>query len=110
MQIGSAEHKAPYIKDLIKDYYKNLWQDELYLELLRDNLGDKRKEIAEIDLKLEKKEYPSKNAGEKAKFVAQEGLKAIETKIAKVEEKIAHYWPRRIASVTEYAKSQGIAV
>lgn len=110
MQLGSQEHKAQFINNLVKEYYQAQWSDELYLDLLTENLGDKRKEIAAIELKLEHKEFPSKNDGSKAQFIAKQELEHIEKEVAKIQDKLANYWPKRIASVTAYAKSQGIEI
>lgn len=100
--LGSKDHKEKVCLDLIKTYYENIWKDEMYLIQLEQIYGDKRKEIAAINLKLENKEYKSKNEGEKAKFVAERELEAIEKEIKTVTEKVESIWPARIQLVKEY--------
>jgi len=102
MQLGSPEHKAQVCQDLIKTYYENIWKDEMYLLQLEEVRGDKRKEIAAISLKIDNKEFKSKNEGEKAKFVAERELAQIEQEIKTVTEKVQSIWPARIRLVKEY--------
>jgi hypothetical protein len=102
MQLGSKEHKAQVCEDLIKTYQENIWKDEIYLLTLEQVKGDKRKEIAAIQLKLDNKEFKSKNEGEKAKFVAERELEAIDKEIASVTEKVQKLWPARIQMVKDY--------
>lgn len=108
MQLGSAEHKAQYIQSLIIEYYQSQWSDELFNEKQRDDLGDKRKELAAINEKIEAKVYKSKNEGEKAKFVCEREIIHIEKEIQKIADKIADYWPMRIEKVKAFATAQGI--
>lgn len=104
MKLGSKEHKAQMCEDLIKTYQENIWKDEIYLLTLEQVKGDKRKEIAAIDLKLNNKEFKNKNEGDKAKFVAEQELKHIEQEIQTVTDKVKKFWPARIQVVTEYLK------
>jgi hypothetical protein len=106
MQLGSKEHKAQFCEDLIKTYYENIWKDEMYLIQLEEVKGNKRKEIAAIELKLERKEFKSKNEGEKAKFVAERELEAIDKEINTVTEKVKTLWPTRIQLVKEYLEKK----
>src|ERR1041384_2692831 len=99
MQLGSPEHKAQVCQDLIKTYYENIWKDEMYLIQLEEVKGDKRKEIAAIDLKIENKEFKTKTEGEKAKFVAERELAQIENEIKKISEQVTALWPARIRLV-----------
>jgi hypothetical protein len=78
MQLGSQEHKTQFFQDLIKIYHENIWKDEMHLSMLADVQGNKRKEIAGIELKMENKEFKSANEGKKALFVAEQELKHIE--------------------------------
>jgi len=102
MQIGSKEHKAQLCEELIKTYYENIWKDEMYLIQLDEVKGDKRKEIAAIELKLENKEFKDKNEGDKARFVAERELAQIEQEIHTVTEKVQSIWPARIQMVKDY--------
>lgn len=104
MELGSPEHKTQVCQDLIKTYYENIWKDEMYLLQLEEVKGNKRKEIAALDLKIEAKEFKSKNEGEKAKFVAGQELKQIENEITTVTEKVKKIWPARIELVKRYSK------
>ena len=111
MELGSAEHKAQFYQGILKEYYQSAWQDELYLDMLiNDGRATKLKDIKSIEQLIEKKEFPSKNAGDKALFVAKEELKHIEQEISKIEEKIKTYWPKRIEAVRAYAKAQEIEI
>ena len=56
----------------------SIWQDELQLLRLDQDKGRKRTELAQTDLKLDRKEFKNKNEGEKAKFVIEEELKALD--------------------------------
>ena len=107
MQLGSKEHKAQVCEDLIKTYQENIWKDEIYLLTLEELKGDKRKENAAIQLKLDNKEFKNKNEGDKAKFVAERELAQIDQEIATVTEKVQKLWPARIQLVKDYlAKDQ----
>jgi hypothetical protein len=106
MQLGSPEHKAQVCQDLIKTYYENIWKDEMHLIQLEEIKGDKRKEIAAIELKIDNKEFKSKNEGEKAKFVAERELAQIEQEIKTVTEKVQSIWPARIRLVEEYLEKK----
>lgn len=110
MQLGSKEHKAQFYLDLIKEYYEGQWSDELFNEKQKDDLGTKRKELAAIELKIGRKEFKSKNEGEKAKFVAEREIQHLQDEINRIEGKITTYWPTRIESIKAHAKSQGIEV
>jgi hypothetical protein len=110
MQLGSQEHKTQFFQDLIKIYHENIWKDEMHLSMLADVQGNKRKEIAGIELKMENKEFKSANEGKKALFVAEQELKHIEKEIAEVIEKKDKFWPARIQFVKDYAKSQDIEI
>lgn len=106
--LGSKEHKEQTCFDLIKTYHENIWKDELYLMQLEQVKGDKRKEIAAIDLKLEgqtgntKDEREARKAADKAKFVAEQELKHIEQEIKTVTDKVQNLWPERIRLVEDY--------
>jgi Skp family chaperone for outer membrane proteins len=106
MELGSPEHKAQVCQDLIKTYYENIWKDEMYLIQLEEVKGDKRKEIAAIDLKIENKEFKTKTEGEKAKFVAERELAQIENEIKKISEQVTALWPARIRLVNEYLEKK----
>ena len=102
MELRNKEHKAQYCQELIKTYQENIWKDEIYLLTLEETKGDKRKEIAAINLKLDNKEFKSKNEGEKAKFVAERELEALEKEIQTVTDKVKNLWPARIQMVKDY--------
>ena len=100
--IGSIEHKQEVCETLIRTYQENIWKDEIYLLTLGETRGEKRKQIADIDLKLERKEFKTKNEGEKAKFVAERELAAIDKEIAAITEQVKGLWPARIEMVKRY--------
>lgn len=112
MELGSPEHKAQVCQDLIKTYYENIWKDEIYLMQLEEVRGDKRKQIASIDLELEgrqgnsKEDKKARQQGEKAKFIAERELAQIEQEIAKVIEKVQKIWPERIELVKKYMEGK----
>jgi hypothetical protein len=103
MKLGSKEHKAQYCQELIKTYYENIWNDEIYLSRQQEQEGYWRKQMADIDFKVERKKYKTKNEGEKAKFVAERELKMVTDKIAELTEKITVTWPSRIKQIQDYA-------
>jgi uncharacterized protein (DUF3084 family) len=108
MQPGTSEHKAQVCQDLIKTYHENIFKDELYLMQLEQVKGNKRKEIVQLDMKLEvatgntKDEREARKAADKAKFVAEQELKHIEQEIRTVTDKVQNLWPERIRLVEEY--------
>ena len=63
MQLGSPEHKAQFLQDLIKAFYENIWKDEIQLLEFDKLLGNLRTQKADADLKLERKEFKSANEG-----------------------------------------------
>ena len=105
MKLGSPEHKAQFVNDLLKECYENIWPDEMFILKREEDAGDKRQEIARIDLKIEAKEFKTKNEGDKATFVAEQELKHIEREITERKDRLANYWPKRIESVKRYAES-----
>jgi hypothetical protein len=102
MKLGSPEHKAQYCADLIKEYYENIWMDEIQATRLEEEIGKGRKALAAINLAIDNKEYKTKNEGEKAKFVAQRGIEALQKSYDEVTEKINVTWPSRIQQIKEY--------
>ena len=102
MKLGSPEHKAQLCQELLKTNYENIWKDELNLIQLEKLKGERRKAIAAINLKIDNKEFKSKNDGEKAKFVAEQELQQIENEIVSVTEKATKTWPFQIQLITDY--------
>jgi SMC interacting uncharacterized protein involved in chromosome segregation len=102
MKLGSKEHKKQYCEELIKTYHENIWNDEIYFQTLQDQIGGIRKQLAAIDLAIDRKEFKSKNEGEKAKFVAQRELKKLEDEMVKITEKVNVTWPSRIEQIQKY--------
>jgi transcription elongation GreA/GreB family factor len=94
MELGSSEHKAQHCAELIKSYHENIWNDEIYRSRLEEQLGDQRKALAAIVLKIEAKGFKSKNEGEKAKFVAEREIEHTKAEIEKLTEKITVTWPQ----------------
>ncbi len=108
MQLGSKEHKAQFCEQLIKVYYENIWQDEMHLTQIEGQKADKRKEIADIEAKLERKEYKTANEGNKAKFVAERELEHMKKETDEILGKLKT-WQARIEFVKEYLKNNGKA-
>jgi hypothetical protein len=112
MTFGSPEHKAQVCQDLIKTYHENIWKDEIYLMQLEEVRGDKRKQIASIDLELEGRQESSKEdkkarqQAEKAKFIAERELAQIEQEISKISEQVTATWPARIELVKRYMEEK----
>lgn len=105
MKPGSKEHKAQFCEELIKDYYENIWTDEMGIISLEGQKGDKKKEIAEIEAKLERKEFKTANEGNKAKFVAERELVHLEQDIEKKFQKL-ETWHAQIKFIKEYSKKK----
>jgi hypothetical protein len=103
MQPGSKEHKAQYCQELIKSYYENIWNDEIYLSRQQAQEDYWRKQIAEIELKIERKEFKNKNEGDKATFTAERELKMVTDKIEELKKKITETWPQSIEEIRQYA-------
>lgn len=103
MKLGSPQHKQQFYQDLIKTYHENIWKDEIYLIQLEEAKGNKRKQIAEIDLTLEDKKFKGKNEGDKAKFVAEQELVHLDNEIAEVRGK-KDLWLARIEQVKRIAE------
>jgi hypothetical protein len=86
---GSKEHKDQYCQDLIKAYYENIWNDEIYRSRKEVETEFWQKELAGIESKIERKEFKTKNEASKAKFVAERELKMVTDKIAELTQKRA---------------------
>jgi len=101
MQLGSKQHKTYFCEELIKAYYENIWQDEMHLIQLEGQKADKQKEIADIESKLERKEFKTANEGNKAKFVAERELEHLKKETDELLGKL-ETWKARIEFVKEY--------
>ena len=104
MKLGSPEHKAQFLEDLTKTFQENIWKEEVGIMDLQDRLGVLRKEKAELDLKLERKEFGS--AGEGRKQIAQKEAE-IESVNAAIQRKEAdkQFWTTRIDLILRYQES-----
>lgn len=103
MQTGSKEHKASFIEQVHKTYQENIWKEEykiLEFELL---LGSLRTQLADTELKIERKEFKTAGEGRKAK----ERIEAdIESTQAAIERKNAdkESWVKQIEVLKQYAE------
>ncbi len=72
MDIGSPEHKAQYVNEILKHYQEQIWKNEIQLQVGQEALGSLRKEKAQTEEFLEKKMFPSAGDGRKTlKQIAQ---------------------------------------
>lgn len=108
MQLGSAEHKAQFLQDTIKQYQESIWKDELNLVWLAESKVEAEKNLEIINGKLERKEYQSASVGKQLQTVAQNEINEIDSLTAQVNNKITDHWPKQIEAVRAYAKAQGI--
>lgn len=109
MELGSTGHKATFYRHLIKTYHENIWTDEIQLILLEEAKGEKQKEITEIDLRVERKEFKTKNEASKTKFIAERELEHIDKEIKQAQER-KEVWAARIALLEEKAKEEGFSI
>ena len=110
MELGSKEHQAHLVYEMLKTYQENIWKDGMTIIRLEEQVGEKRKEIAAIQFKLDNKEFKTKNEGKKALFVAERELEGIEKSIATYKDAIASTWPYKMETVRLWAEKQGIPV
>ena len=104
MQIGSTQHKAQFIQDLTKTYQENIWKEDLALLDFKDRLGTLRKEKAELDLKLEQKEFKSASEGKKLIEQTQSQIEALQAAIQGKNADKA-FWISRIELIQRYQES-----
>jgi hypothetical protein len=102
MKLGSKQHRQQYCEGLLKTYHENVWQDELNLNMLQQSREAQVAAGKVIAEKIANKEFKTKNEGDKAKFVAERELLALDKEIAAVTEKINALWPSRIKQVEGY--------
>lgn len=103
MELGSPEHKQEFLATLTKTYQENIWKEELGIMEFEELLGNFRKERAELDLKLERKEFSS--AGEGRKQLAQKDS-MIESTQAAIQKQQANkvFWTMRIDLIKRYSE------
>ncbi len=104
MKIGSPQHKKEYFQNLIKTYQENIWTDEINIFRYETEIAERREAIKDIEKKLEVKEYPTANEGNKAKFVKEREIEHMKKAIAETEDKIKT-WIERIRFVEVIQKS-----
>ena len=105
MNLGSPEHKAQFINEIIKTYNENIWKEEIQILEFEGLLGSLRKKKAELSLKLERKEFKSANEGKKALERAESDIEATEAAIAGLQDKKAS-WTKRIELIERYSESK----
>lgn len=81
MEIGSQDHKAQYINQLLQTYQEDIWKNEVQLLVGQEALGQFRTEKARLDELVEQKAFASAGDGRKA-------LKEVEQRIANTEANI----------------------
>src|ERR1041385_7903234 len=95
MRLGSSEHKAQFIQDLIKQYQENIWKDEIQILEFEELLGAVRKDKAALDLELENKGKPPANEQKKKLGKLEADIEATQAAIASKRADIIFY-ERRI--------------
>jgi uncharacterized small protein (DUF1192 family) len=82
MTIGSPEHRTQFIEDIKKHSAENIWQNDIKLLKLNDELALLQQELDKLNAALKK---PAANAEKKQVFVLEQNIKHQEADIAKAE-------------------------
>jgi hypothetical protein len=104
MQTGSPRHKRQFLENLKNTYQENIWKDEINALEFEELLGHFRTELADIDLKLERKEFKSANEGRKQMERKQSEIEAATAGLAAVREKIVR-WNKQIELINRYQEA-----
>ncbi|MGE0132077.1 MAG: hypothetical protein AB7U82_28680 [Blastocatellales bacterium] len=107
MQIGSQKHRQEYFTvTLPKEINQSIWFLDFQIHSFQNQMDSLRKQKAEAELKLERKEFPSAGEGRKA-------IRLIDEAIARAMMGIANFESQqrdlreRLVELQEYAKAQG---
>lgn len=86
MQIGSAEHKAQFIEEKLKESQESVWKNELHLMRLHDELSLTQKELERLRAIVEEQGKKKAKAEDKQIFVLERTIEHKKKEIATVEE------------------------
>jgi len=104
MQIGSSKHKRQFLENLKNTYQENIWKDEINALEFEELLGTLRTELADIDLKLERKEFKSTYEGRRLYDQKISEIEAATAAVAGVREKIVR-WNQQIELISRYQEA-----
>lgn len=104
MQLDTPKHKAQFLQELTRTYQENIWKDEINALEFEELLGRLRAELAEIDLRLERKEFKSASEGRKLLERRQSEIEAATAGLAGVREKIVR-WNKQIELINRYQEA-----
>jgi hypothetical protein len=101
MQIGTPRHKRDFLHNLTKTYHENIWKEEMQILEFEQLLGKFRTQKAEVDLKLERKEFNSASEGKKLLAKLEADIESVQ---AALEKKQADktFWQTRIELIQRY--------
>lgn len=88
---GSQEHLDTFANTKLKNYYENLWDQEITVLLATDKLRKTQEKKAKIEEKLERKEFSSANEGKKELQAVEQDIKALTNLIIRDTETIANH-------------------
>lgn len=106
MQIGSAEHKAQYFQDLLKQMRENIYFGEFQIWTIQQSVDKLQADKKEAEAKLERKEFPSAGEGRNAIKSLDEGISGMLVQSAGIETQ-NKMLENRIIEMNEYVKASG---
>lgn len=104
MEIGSAEHKAQYFQDLLKQMRENIYFGEFQIWTIQQSVEKLQADKAEAQGKLERGEFPSAGEGRKAIKSLDEGISGMLVQSAGIETQ-NKMLENRLIEVQEYVSS-----
>jgi hypothetical protein len=104
MTLGSPKHKAQFLREIIKLYHENIWRDEINLLELDELLGRNRTQKADIELKLERKEFKSASEGKKMLEKVQADIENAQAGKEAIEQKLVR-WANQIELINRHSES-----
>lgn len=108
MELGSAEHKALFIKDKLKIHHENIWTIEIRLLHARKELADRKAYLHLIPGQMERKEYPSANDGRKDQKQTEGAIKTLESQVFELDAEIRNQ-ELAIEKTQQWAEGNGKA-
>lgn len=103
MQIGTAEHKAQYFQDLLKQMRENIFFGEFQIWTIQQSVEKLVADKKEAEAKLEQKGFASAGEGRKAVKQLNEAIQGCLMKQAEIEGQNKTL-ENRIIEMNEYVK------
>lgn len=103
MQTGSAEHKAQYFQDLLKQMQENIYFGEFQIWTIQQSIEKLQADKKVAEGKLERKEFESAAKGQKAIQTLNEGIQNFIFEQVKIEDQ-NKMLENRIIEMNEYVK------